>query len=347
MAHSIFGKRFLSVREPAWHGIGLSYTGPKTAIEAVTESGAHDIDIRTRIMGWMLDDGTFEAIDDQRVIVRMPTKDDPRTLRLGDASSRYTVLQNTQIARALDDCGITKRYPVETCGVLHDGATLFICLDMGTVEIVGEAHRKYATITDCRDGRSKLTWLTSATRVVCANTLQVAMAEGDVKLAIEHTQHIEGDFQFALDVIDRVEEQSEKTVQALTALHEIRVTSEDLDGVLDATYPQRAKGSLLRQYERVDDPTKFDPATLARLQQMQERYEYTNGMNDVLKTACRERYAVLCDEYPVHAGNALGVFNTVAEISDHTRNGRASGSSIVGTRADEKLRAYNALVALA
>jgi|ERR1019366_7201807 phage/plasmid-like protein (TIGR03299 family) len=346
MAHNIFGKRFLSVREPAWHGIGKSWTGAKTAAEAVEESGAAEVTIRMMQMGYMIDDGTFTPVEDRKIIMRMPTPDDPKMVRLGEASNDYTVLQNTQIAAALDSTGITKRYPVETCGVLADGATLFLCLDMGKVKIQKEEHRQYATLVETRDGKTKLTLLTSATRVVCQNTLQIALSQGDVKIALAHNEHLESDFNFSLSLIDQVEEQAKKTVAALKALAEIKVTPEQVATVLDATYPVPVKGSLLRNYERVDDPTKFDPATLARLQAMQDRYQYAANMMTTCKDACEERLGVLVSEFPIHKGTALGVFNAVAEIADHTRNGKASAAAITGWRAEEKLRAYNSLITL-
>lgn len=220
MAHQIFGKRFMSVREPAWHGLGLSWTGPKTAVEAVTEAGIAEVIIGTRRMGWMAEDGTFTPADDKRVIVRYPTQDSPEYKVLGTAGEGYTVLQNTAIAAALDEGGLTGRWPVETCGALHDGATIFICLDMGAGQIAGEDHHRYALIHDKRDGTSSLRLDCVWTRVVCANTLQIALGEQDLenRITLEHDQHIGANFRFSLDVIDQVQAQSERVASALEAL---------------------------------------------------------------------------------------------------------------------------------
>jgi phage/plasmid-like protein (TIGR03299 family) len=344
---SIFGKRFLSTREPAWHGVGKSWTGPKTAQEAVEESGVGQIVIGTRRMGWQTDTGEFEPCDDRVVIVRYPTPDDPQFVRLGEASSDYTILQNTEIGRMMDASGLTRRFPVETCGALGKGETLFICLDMGDDEIAGEAHKTYALITDKRDGGSALQMLVTKTRVVCANTLSVALNEGEVKLSLHHNETIGADFAFGLKVMEQMEQASTRVHDALERLARIKVTAEDLPAVWTATYPDPAKGTLVRHYERVDDPAQFDPATLARLQKLQERWQVEHRLNSALREAAAERYDVLRREFPVHDGTALGVLNAVAEVADHTRNGRqGSVASLYGWRAEEKVRAYRHLLNL-
>jgi hypothetical protein len=347
MAHNLLGTRFLSTREPAWHGIGQSFTGPKTAVEAITDSKASDVRIETRRMGYQGMDGSFTPIDDRAVIVRLPLPEDPNEVTLGTAGTGYTLLQNTEIADALDACGLTARWPVETCGVLGSGETLFICLDMGKDTVAGEDHTRYALITDKRDGKSSLQLLTTYTRVVCQNTLNIALGKGDVKINLQHGGDLATDFRFSLDVIDQVEASSAHVKTALETLHGLKVRAEELTSVWDATYPDPVKGSLVRQYEQVDDPTKFDPATLTRLQKMQERYAYDQGLRSSLRAAATERYDVLCQDYPHLAGTGLGILNTVAEIADHTRNGRDSAASVVGFRADEKVRCYRHLLTLA
>lgn len=347
MAHSIFGKRFLSTREPAWHGLGTSWTGPKTALEAVEESKVGEIVIGTRRMGWELEDGTFEPIGDRMVIVRYPTHDDAETVRLGEAGLDYSVIQNSALAKALDDAGLTTRWPVETCAALGRGETIFICLNMGKDTVAGEEHDRYVIFCDTRDGGSSLLVLTTHTRVVCANTLQIALENGDIKLNLQHNRTLETDFKFAIDLMDQVESNTARVKQALERLQTIAVTADDLPGLWDKTYPKPRRGNLLRQYEQVDDPARFDPAQLARLEKMAVDYHYAQQMRETVVTAAKERYDVLEQDFPHLAGNGLGFVNVVAEIADHTRCSRGGVASIIGNRAEEKIRAHRALLALA
>ena len=349
MAHNILGNRCLvTSREPAWHGIGQSYTGPKTAVEAVAESGAKDVEIETREMGYRTHDGTFTPVEDRVVIVRKPIPEDPREVRLGEAGKGYTLLQNTEIAQLLDDSTLTTRWPVETCGVLGKGEIIFICLDMGGASLAGEDHRRYALFTDNRDGGSSLQVLTTWTRVVCQNTLNIALGNGQVKLNLQHTSTIGSDFRLSLDVMDQVEASSAQVKTSLEALATIRLRAEDMGEVWSRTYPDPTRGTLLRSYDQIDDPSKFDAATLVRLEKLQERYQDDMRRQSIIRDVAIERYDVLCQEFPIHAGTALGAFNTVCEVADHTRNSqKGSGAALFGTRADEKLRAYKYLSTLA
>lgn len=114
-----------------------------------------------------------------------------------------------------------------------------------------------------------------------------------------------------------------------------------------ATYPAPRKGTLLRQYERVDDPSRIDPAQLARLQKQSEDYEYWVQHTDAVRAATKERFDVLGREFPQHQGTGLGFLNAVAEVSDHTRNrGENGGASVLGYRAAEKIRAFRYLNSL-
>lgn len=344
MGHDITDNMFLSVRQPAWHNLGQSWTGPKTAVEAVSDCRASEVTIQTRRMGYQCEDGSFTPIDDRRVIVRMPIPSDPREQTLGVAGEGYTVLQNDQIASILDQSGITAKFPVETCGVLAKGGTLFIACAMGEGTIAGEDHTRYVLFSDTRDGKSAFTALTTWTRVVCRNTLNAAMLNGAVKLALTHDAHLESNFRLGLDVIGQLEASSEHVRQSIEALSHIRVRAEQVAGAWDAAYAYAPKGTLVASYERIDNPSTFDPATLTRLQKMKERYDYERANRDRMKEVAASRYDILCQEYPRHAGTALGVFNAVCEVADHTRNSQKSSlSAIYGMRADEKVRVWKYL----
>jgi phage/plasmid-like protein (TIGR03299 family) len=352
MGHNLLGERFVARidnRTPAWHGLGQTFTGPMLAVPALEAARADEVTIRT----WPLyyrRDGEFCELPEAVEIVREPLPEDPNPVPLGHASASYTLVQNRDIAELLDAAGLTARFPVETLGVLGKGETIFISLDMGEDRIAGDDHKRYVLITDTRDGGSALKLLTVYTRVVCQNTLIAALREdeGVVRLSLEHTATLRADLGFGLRLIQQLEGSSQRLKAALEHLHSVRVSDATVRTLWPRIYPDPAKGQLLRQYERVDDSGAFDPATLSRLEMLRKRYQDEQRQVETLRATAAERYGVLCAEAPTLAGTALGVFNAVAEVADHTRNGRSgSAAALFGHRADEKLRGFRVLSVLA
>jgi phage/plasmid-like protein (TIGR03299 family) len=57
---------------------------------------------------------------------------------------------------------------------LYQGSRLFVCLDLGSVEINGEEHQRYLTLVTGFDGSKAEEVILSVQRAVCANTVAVA-----------------------------------------------------------------------------------------------------------------------------------------------------------------------------
>jgi hypothetical protein len=253
------------------------------------------------------------------------------------------------LARAIDAAGIARRWRPEMVGVLGKGETIFMSFDMGADTIAGDEHRRYLLVRDTRDGKTSLEGMSVFTRVVCQNTLLIALAEGQgaMKFSLEHSPTVATDFRFSLDIIDQVLDNTAKVKAALEETAAIPIPPSAMEEVWAQVYPNPRKGHLLHSFERIDDPARFDPATLSRLEKMAEEYEYRRSLVIPLRQAVQARYDVLCRDFPQIAYTGLGVLNAVTEVADHTRAGRGSMAAIYGNRAAEKIRAYRAVRAFA
>lgn len=367
MSHEILGNMFAGAK-PGWHRIGHVYGDEgMTAEQAAKACGADTVKIGVFPIGAVLPDGSTFPLSDRLAIMRYPLdpavianiKDEPayaslntkrldEYVRLGECSKDYTVIQNAELVKALDKSGLSTRWRTETIGVLSEGAGIFICLNMGVDQIAGEDHVKYLLISDKRDGRSGMLVKSVWTRVVCANTLAVAESENsDINIVLSHGSSLQGDFEFSIDLMHQVEEQSATVKAKLEALLSIRVDSSDVPGLLEATYPTPQRGGLLKQYDRIDDPSRVNPTQLGRLQRLSEQHTYDVAANKVIRTVCGDQFERLGREYPHLADNGLGFVNAVAAVADHTRNRGATMPGIDGYKAEEKIRGYKALIALA
>jgi hypothetical protein len=217
---------------------------------------------------------------------------------------------------------------------------------MGTTTIVGEKYVRYVLVTDTRDGGSSLQLLPVYTRVVCANTLSAAFREDtESKIRLQHSSTIATDFAFSLDLMDMAEKQSSLIKVALESLAQVQVPRADLDGIWDVVYPLPRRGTLLNNYSKLDDPSSLTEVQTARMSSLEDQYQAQRRLCLATRDAATTRYDVLRAEYPIHKDTALGVYQTVAEIADHTRNNRKDSASaaLIGYRADEKNRAFRHL----
>lgn len=97
---------------------------------------------------------------------------------LGSVGTDYTVIQNPDGFRFLEDI-ISEGYSVDSAGVLRGGAVVFANVKIMESEVVsGDTHAFYAQFTNSHDGTQSLSFLGTSVRIVCGNTLRMAINNG-------------------------------------------------------------------------------------------------------------------------------------------------------------------------
>jgi hypothetical protein len=326
-------------RRLPWAGRGTAFEGGTSAMDAATKSGAAAIHIGTRQAAYVDDDGQFVLTDKDRYIIASHMVDGARKkAELGRVTEGYTLLQNVDIARALDESRLTERWPVVQMATPGVGG-LLIVLDLGQDEIYKEAYQRFALLEENRNGSTGLRFRTLAYRLVCTNGMTV-VENGKDLVRLVHNQQMGDEFQFTVDVAPSLENNLLAQKQALEALAEIPLPEGDAGELFGFVYAPPRKGRLLRQYE--EQHAILDAVRRERAVKMGEEHERACRIASALREVCKERHALLCQEFPIHQGTALGAYQAVAEVADHSRVSReGSMTSIDGFRADEKLRAYH------
>jgi phage/plasmid-like protein (TIGR03299 family) len=134
-----------------------------------------------------------KVVPDQFAVVRQDTGDP-----LGIVGRSYTVFQNEELdwlGDAIVDDGSAK---YETGGALRGGRTVFLSMELNGLDIhvggdaVGEAIKTYLLLTNTHDGSRSLSGLITPIRVVCANTLNMAIRGASAEFRIRHVGTLEG-----------------------------------------------------------------------------------------------------------------------------------------------------------
>lgn len=179
--HNLFGERFYTLRQPAWHTLG-----------EVGQEGEGAVSIARRIGGdyvvtmepvFVTEPGSKRRIqvDGYASAVRHPTDDDPNYRVFNVVSADYSPVTMMDVALAFDEFVAAD---IETLGVLDDGARGFVSTKLPTIDVKGDEVEMYLGATYSFTGaNSAEVW---PLRVVCANTLAMAQARSTVAYRIVH-----------------------------------------------------------------------------------------------------------------------------------------------------------------
>lgn len=181
MAHEFESGLFVS--QPAWHGLGVVLPNAPSIDDAIKLAG---LDWQVVERPLYLGDGV--KVDTHRAMVR----DSDNTL-LGVVGSDFTPLQNNQAFDQFRDIVDSGEVTIEAAGSLRDGKRIWILAAMrdGTADVQrGDAIKSHVLLAHGHDGSLSIRFGFTKTRVVCANTLAVAMRNDKTSLGVlRHTKN--------------------------------------------------------------------------------------------------------------------------------------------------------------
>ena len=246
---------FASRREPAWHQLGKVFQSDVTTEEMLDLAMLSRWDVRLEQVdaphGYLNDVEKFFVVRDH------PTESVPQVLSI--VGSRYNVFQNEELlgfGESLIDGGA--RW--ETAGSMDNGRTVFasLALEHETVidrEGVADKIDSYIILSTSHDGTSPLIAAVTPVRVVCQNTLTMALRGATQKYKIRHTQSIQGRARQAQMALTIAHEHMDVFGAEANALYQTKVDDKKFFEIINAAYPkpeQDAKAALTRWEKKVD-----------------------------------------------------------------------------------------------
>ncbi|MBE5965297.1 MAG: DUF932 domain-containing protein, partial [Lachnospira sp.] len=179
------------VREKPWHGLGTRVEMAQTSEEALRLSGLDWTVLQESIY---TDDGA--VIDGYKANVR----DSDRRV-LGVVTDRYRIVQNSEAFAFTDELfGNGVRY--ETAGSLQEGKKVWLLARLPREYIIsGERISPYLVFSNTHDGSGAVKVAVTPIRVVCNNTLNLALSTAKRSWSMVHTGDIKGKIQEAKDTL--------------------------------------------------------------------------------------------------------------------------------------------------
>lgn len=165
--------------EPAWHGHGTVVQEAQTSADALRIAGL-DWDVQLTDLaadfGEQAGSERYKPVTTHRATFRSDTG-----ATLGAVGMRYQPLQNREAFAWMDEVVGESLAIWHTCGSLREGRKVWMLAKLpGNLEVTDrDVLDKYVLITNSHDGTGAVRLFPTSVRVVCANTLRLAIDMND------------------------------------------------------------------------------------------------------------------------------------------------------------------------
>lgn len=296
---------FASFREPAWHGLGTVFTEEKTTAEMLEAASLNNWNVRLEDMPIP---AHLTSDKEYQYVVRTNPTDNTQKDILGVVGERYHTMQNEDLFsfgdNILDGGG---RW--ETAGSIKGGRVVFgaLALERETVldpTGVADKVKTYLLINTSHDGSIAIQASITPVRVVCANTLNIALRTTKKKdgvkqsFKIRHTQTASGKVAIARQTLGLANAYMDEFDKMAKAMIETEVSAKQFNDIILAAYPKPdkdTKGALTKWENKIDIINDI----------------YTGTFNGMI------------------AGNAWGAFNGLTERLDWYRSARGGSNESI------------------
>jgi len=256
----------LSERDVPWHGLGVPIPRLMTSDEALEYSGCA-FRVKPMQAYFEIEDGVFDIVPATVVNVR---ETDNRVL--GVVSDRYKIVQNVDafafvnhlVGKKKEDAHIT------TAGVLFGGRRIFLCAEMKAVTVLGDTIDPYIVFTNSHDGSTAVTAAITPIRVVCNNTLTMAIDGAKRIWSTHHTGDIEAKIEEAKETLTLYQKYMKEFPNEANKMVESELTKDVIEEFLTELFPipedagkqtlgniERKKNTLMAIYETEENIAQF------------------------------------------------------------------------------------------
>ena len=318
MAHLVQQMAYVGA-EP-WHGLG-NRLPQQQSIDVWQKAAGMDWQIKETPVRFMADSaGSIHSFNEQKVLYRSDTKE-----ALSVVSQRYQVVQPQEVLEFYRDLTEVSGYELETAGVLKGGKKFWALARTGQATVLkgNDQVNGYLLLATSCDGSLATTATPTTIRVVCNNTLAIAVNGASQAIKVPHSTRF--DAQAVKQQLGIAVSQWDGFMYRMRMLAERKVKSHE------------AMNYFLRVLCDVQ-PGSIDSAGLANeraLKRVQALYE-GQGRGAALEAA---------------KNTAWGLLNAVTDYVDHERRARSAeyriDSAWFGQGAALKQRALDAALQLA
>ena len=193
MAHEVESMYYVSNeangRFVPWHGLGTPVEEAPNSYEALRVAG----------LDWKVESKPV-FVNNKEVPNYVANVRDSDNSVLGIVTNRYKIVQNEE-AFAFTDALISGDVRYETAGSLKNGKRIWLLAKLPETKVIEDVVVPYVCFTNTHDGTGAVQAIMSPIRVVCNNTLNLALTNAKRSWSMRHVGDINGKIEEARQVL--------------------------------------------------------------------------------------------------------------------------------------------------
>lgn len=223
-------------RQKPWHGLGTKVEEAPTSTDALRLAG----------LDWqVIQEPIYTDIGERISGYKANVRDSDRKV-LGVVTDRYKIIQN-QEAFAFTDSLLGEGVRSETAGVLQEGKKVWLLARLPREYIIsGERISPYLVFSNTHDGSGAVKVALTPIRVVCNNTLNLALNTASRSWSMIHTGDIKNKVWEAKNTLFMAEKYMEKLGKEFENLRKRKLSDQQVKEYIEWLLPMEKNATAMQ-----------------------------------------------------------------------------------------------------
>lgn len=228
-------------RTAPWHGLGVRVEEVLGSKEALNQAG----------LDWKVEQTDVYAASGERILgYKANIRDIDRSV-LGIVGDRYKIVQNEE-AFAFTDGLLGEGVKYETAGSLAGGKIVWMLAKLPEKYIIsGDAIEPYLVFCNSHDGSGAIRVAMTPVRVVCQNTLNLALKGASRVWSARHTGNVMSRMDEARETLQLANAYMSQLGRSINELQAKKLTDKKVLAMIDYVYGKYKYTNKLRASEKV------------------------------------------------------------------------------------------------
>ena len=247
MAHEVETMMYATGAERfvPWHGLGTSVETAVNSAEALELAGL-DWEVNSRPIY------TDNGIAIPGYIANTRSSDNKV---LGVVSDKYKIVQNKD-AFAFTDSLLDNEAKYVTAGSLRGGKNVWMLAELPETKILGDAVGQYLCFTNTHDGTGAVRVFVTPVRVVCNNTLNLALNTAKRSWSCRHMGNMESKMHEATRTLELANKYMEELAKTADQLANTTITDDRIRQIVAEMFPVDEDSQSHRQIVNMEQAKK-------------------------------------------------------------------------------------------
>lgn len=225
MAHE-FESGFFARNIPAWHGLGIVVKDAPTSEEAIKIAG----------LDWDVVSSPIMTMGNEIPGMYANVRSSDNSV-LGVVTGKYQIVQNDEAFSFVDALVGTGNVKYDAAGSLRDGKTVWLLVRMEDQKILGDDFENYLCFTNSHDGKGAVRAMMTPTRVVCMNTLNMAIQNASRSWSMKHMGNMEEKFLAAKTSLGLASKYMQEMKNTAENLAKKKLSQNQIDNIIANLFP--------------------------------------------------------------------------------------------------------------